>query len=599
MVDVVYPGATHNRFLHSLGTLHMCAQLMTNCRNSEKMLRGMGHPDHPYPVRISPYAELLARLVALLHDAAHVPFGHVFEREAQVFGKDEWEDTWRREQVFGKKSPLVKAAREFFVRHFADFEEQSFDETEAVTAADALLNEILEVLTAKNAAVMRLRYPFVADLVGNTICADLLDYVQRDMYYSGLTEGLAKRFLNYLAVLPVRASLADLKAVEKLADLKLLADADPEYPTFALPARIQTDHLHTCRIVLLQYRYNSRHAASTKHNVLPEAIDLVRRRKLIAEKLYFHKTKLTATAMLGAAAHAADITSAKNIWDLSDHEVLKVMVAGGQSKKKPTGSKTSRRRLRAERLATYLLERRLFKPFYLVGFHPDIDDETGFRLWGPDGIYQRFGSPAGRELLIEKLEDILGLQLNGNPEEGVGKVAISCPEKRMQLKQFEMLVLARPELREVRMLQDSVRPTVREEIDAIQHGHQDQWRLEVFVDRSAFSDGDRGENARLLPVEAFIRLFAGAVQAEMGLPNELVDFRDAIPIRVEQLLRKMELERDLRHHNLRDTIREVHFKQLEEMQAAARGHTELVEQLREWGYEIRPDAIGREGTDEK
>jgi len=39
------------------------------------------------------------------------------------------------------------------------------------------------------------RYPFVADIVGNTICADLLDYLPRDHYYTGLPAKLGHRFV--------------------------------------------------------------------------------------------------------------------------------------------------------------------------------------------------------------------------------------------------------------------------------------------------------------------------------------------------------------------------------------------------------------------
>jgi hypothetical protein len=537
----------------------------------------MGQPDHPYPVRISPYAELLARLTALLHDAAHVPYGHVFEREAQVFEHDEWEDVWRREQVFGESSALMTAARVFFAKHFATYGPDPLDEVTAHQKANAVLHEVMHTLSAKDKAVLGLRYPFVADLVGNTICADLLDYVQRDMYFTGLTEGLAKRFLKHLAVLPVKIQLPeDLTSLERLGSFKMLPDSHRQAQKYAQPGSVSNNVLRTCRIVLLQYRYNSRRAASTKHNVLPEAIDLVRRRKLIAEKLYFHKTKLVATAMLGAAAHASGINSAEEIWSLSDAEVLKGIAAGGPGpRRRPSDERGVRRRLRAQRLATYLLERNLFKPIYLVGYHPDIGNETGMRLWGPNGIYPRFGNPGGREDLIEQLEDIIGLQLSGDPEDGVGKIVISCPDKRMQLKAFEMLVLPRPDLEEIRMLQETVRPTVKEEIDAIQHGHQDLWRLEVFVDSSIFDQAPE-----------FQRLLAGTIQMTMGLANELADFTNSIPILTTQFARRLELERDLTKLNARSLITDVHFKQLEEGQIAARGEQDLAEQLRAWGYNL-------------
>src|ERR1035437_3864707 len=39
---------------------------------------------------------------------------------------------------------------------------------------------------------------FIHDIVSNTVCADLLDYLPRDSYFCDLPVGLDYRFLNYL-----------------------------------------------------------------------------------------------------------------------------------------------------------------------------------------------------------------------------------------------------------------------------------------------------------------------------------------------------------------------------------------------------------------
>ena len=46
------------------------------------------------------------------------------------------------------------------------------------------------------------KYPFVADLVTNTICADLLDYLPRDHTYTGLPAALGQRFMTAFYVVP-------------------------------------------------------------------------------------------------------------------------------------------------------------------------------------------------------------------------------------------------------------------------------------------------------------------------------------------------------------------------------------------------------------
>ena len=50
--------------------------------------------------------------------------------------------------------------------------------------------------------VEKIRYPFVADMVGNTICADLLDYLKRDHVFSGLPVSLGQRYLSSFYITP-------------------------------------------------------------------------------------------------------------------------------------------------------------------------------------------------------------------------------------------------------------------------------------------------------------------------------------------------------------------------------------------------------------
>ncbi len=49
-----------------------------------------------------------------------------------------------------------------------------------------------------------MRYAFAADLVGNTICADLLDYLLRDHLYTGLPAAIGHRFTSAFFIVPAR-----------------------------------------------------------------------------------------------------------------------------------------------------------------------------------------------------------------------------------------------------------------------------------------------------------------------------------------------------------------------------------------------------------
>ena len=86
--DLTYPGATHNRFIHSLGTMHVAGLAASR-------LAELGY--------ISEEGVQLARLTGLVHDVGHGPFSHIFE-EVLARKKKTHEDVGRwivRSSVLG------------------------------------------------------------------------------------------------------------------------------------------------------------------------------------------------------------------------------------------------------------------------------------------------------------------------------------------------------------------------------------------------------------------------------------------------------------------------------------------------------------------
>src|ERR1051326_9458661 len=65
---LVYPGAQHSRFEHSLGTMHVAGQ-------AANVLKDKGYLDSNDSENI--------RMAALLHDIGHGPFSHLFEEVLQ------------------------------------------------------------------------------------------------------------------------------------------------------------------------------------------------------------------------------------------------------------------------------------------------------------------------------------------------------------------------------------------------------------------------------------------------------------------------------------------------------------------------------------
>lgn len=70
--DLVYPGASHSRFAHSVGVFHTARQLMNVVRQS--------------PGERSQSREDRALAAALLHDLGHGPFSHAFETVGKRLG---------------------------------------------------------------------------------------------------------------------------------------------------------------------------------------------------------------------------------------------------------------------------------------------------------------------------------------------------------------------------------------------------------------------------------------------------------------------------------------------------------------------------------
>ena len=548
MVDLVYPGALHNRFLHSLGTLHVCSEMVMACNNSVKMYAPPISPKgDPIPVRIGYYAELLARLSSLLHDLTHISFGHVFHRDANVFKYDEWQDQWRVKKAFGTESTIFNDMRTFFRNFFGTHENDNIRmaKEDAEKAADILRQEIISILKAdKEMDILNLRYPFVHDLVGNTICADLIDYVQRDMYFCGLTEGIGKRFLQYLGIIP--AQFENDKNEDEI-QMKPIVVNDPN--TVAKPREEVGKNVTVCRAVLFQYRYNNQQSPVIKYNIRAEAIDLVRRRKTVAEKLYFHKTKLIATAMLTSAAYSSGYVKPKDLWDKSDSEILKKMAVLAENDAVVNNISEDKKktcRIRASVLAGKLIRRELFKPLYRTSYHKPSDDDHSHRLWHPEnGVYSKYKNPKNREELIIKVEQAIGAYIN-DVTKSIGSVCISCPDARMQLKEFKMLVLAMPDDAIIRCLEESESPIIKKEIDVIQEGHQELWRLEVFIDPSIINLESK-----------FARQLATAIQHEIGLRNELNEFQGEAEVPIDDLMKKTLVDSLLEEYKLTESIKSV------------------------------------------
>lgn len=428
---LVYPGAVHTRFMHALGTLYCAEQLVQTANRNHDVY------NQPSIIKIKPYAHILIRLTALLHDVAHIPFGHTLEDEGYLVSP-EWEDTRRQELWLGwdSKDSVANLVLGFL-------KESGFEEV----VARRLMDDVRRYIVAKDEDVMKLEFPFVHDLVGNTLCADLLDYLDRDAYFCGLRERSGDRVTSYMAVVSVISSHSP--------------DSDAEFQP------CDDEIKGKGRAVLLCYRNEPDHRnptaqnAKSKPDVISEAIDLLRRRFSLAEKVFFHRTKNSASAMLISAAGSSNFVAnfvANDVQRMRDHELIDLLL----NKNGP----------RSKHIMAAYEKRRLYHPIYqinhIIRTEDDLDSQ---KLW--EEIYPKFRDPDERRKIEEELEQAANL--------APGSIVIYCPDKDMNTKKFEMLMQHGPtsEIKQLGKVLDENRIL---EMKAINDRFTSLWHLLVLVD---------------------------------------------------------------------------------------------------------------------
>lgn len=150
VAHLVYPGAVHTRFLHSLGACHLMAKAL-----DELQLKGF---------EINTQERTAARLAILLHDIGHGPFSHALENSLL--------EGIKHEEV--SKIIIQKINKQM----------------------GGALDTALQVFASS--------YPkkYLHQLVSGQLDVDRLDYLSRDSFYSGVTEGVIgyDRILKMLTI---------------------------------------------------------------------------------------------------------------------------------------------------------------------------------------------------------------------------------------------------------------------------------------------------------------------------------------------------------------------------------------------------------------
>lgn len=182
---LVYPGATHRRFEHSLGVMELATRVFDVITNSDNItdeikssLPEISNTD------VLRYWRRVLRMAALCHDIGHLPFSHAAEKELlpegwdheritrEIIFSDEMKDIWERVTPPLRPEDIVKLA--IGPKKASDLDFSTWE---------TILSEII---------------------VGDAFGVDRMDYLLRDSHHIGVAYGKFDhyRLIDTMRILP-------------------------------------------------------------------------------------------------------------------------------------------------------------------------------------------------------------------------------------------------------------------------------------------------------------------------------------------------------------------------------------------------------------
>lgn len=148
--ELVYPGAVHSRLHHSLGAYHLMCSALSDLKNKG--------------IDITPEEETGAKIAILLHDAGHAPYSHALEHILLPGHSHE-----------GMSLLIMQHLNKLF---------------------SGKLETAIAIFTGQYPK------PFLHQLVSGQLDVDRMDYLSRDSFFTGVSEGVIgyDRILKMLTV---------------------------------------------------------------------------------------------------------------------------------------------------------------------------------------------------------------------------------------------------------------------------------------------------------------------------------------------------------------------------------------------------------------
>ncbi len=384
---LVYPGAVHTRFDHSIGTVHMAQKMIDAIRLSFEF-------DPATSLSISDEEARVIRLAALLHDVAHIPHGHSIEDQDGLFERHDTPHRFQR--LFDPARALGRVLRDLGV-----------------------YEDVFSILTPAGTDGRREVPAYWHQLVGGTIAADILDYLARDAYFTGLHLEVDPRVTSYFKI--------DRESGNLYIDL-------------------------------------AKHAL-LREDILSEIVRMLEARYYFSERVYYHHAKVCAGALVARAVEhlvAADVLTQSDLQDQTDASLLDVLDKAAEASPATVG-------VEVRELTDRVRYRRLYKRACVFPRHGNKDAQAQ--------LLERFFSPGARDRRVDMEARIAELVRFATGRDV--KVIVYCPARSMQLKEARIHVRW-PGEQGVQPLSQFTERVPR--LSDLEESYRNLWKFYVFTD---------------------------------------------------------------------------------------------------------------------
>jgi HD superfamily phosphohydrolase len=185
---LVFPGAVHSRFEHSVGVAYLAGVV------HDRLREGLPARGLDKKLMLNEITRASLQVSALLHDIGHGPFCHLFEMFCRR--NPEFQD-WDHEE-FGLKLLRGEGSLPIFqqiptsLSRLADSLQKEFPDSSPLLGLlkpQNVFNIAMGTAPDLGDPDINSQYQFLKDVIPSAFGVDRLDYLRRDAYYTGINTG--------------------------------------------------------------------------------------------------------------------------------------------------------------------------------------------------------------------------------------------------------------------------------------------------------------------------------------------------------------------------------------------------------------------------